>query len=86
MTLKYPEKVFAVCIDLKIKLLWFLLRKDTTIQFGDSSKRIGIIFMTNPGSFSFKGSEEWGLFQTGKTPYKIFEAQDKPGFQQCKIL
>lgn len=86
MILKFPEKVFARMYRLEDDYERFLLRKDTIIQFGDSSKPIGIIFMTNPGSFSFKGSEEWGLFQTGKTPYKIFEAQDKPDLTMQNLI
>ncbi|MFB4475003.1 hypothetical protein [Virgibacillus sp. SK37] len=86
MALKFPEKVFARMIRVVEKDDVFLFRKDTCIQFGNSSKVLGIVIMTNPGSFSFKDSNEWEKFQNGDTNYKVFEAYDKPDLTMQNII
>lgn len=86
MSLKYPEKVFARMIRISDNEERFLLRQDTTIQFGHSSKPLGIAIMTNPGSFSFKDSKEWESFQNGDTPYQVFEAYDKPDLTMQNLI
>ncbi|TVX82917.1 hypothetical protein FQP34_04870 [Peribacillus simplex] len=86
MSLKYPEKVFARMIRIVNGEEIFLFRKDTQIQFGSSSKVLGIAIMTNPGSFSFKNSKEWNDFQKGNTVYSVFEAYDKPDLTMQNLI
>jgi hypothetical protein len=86
MSLKYPEKVFARMIRIGDEEDYFLLRNDTAIQFGRSSKELGIAIMTNPGSFSFRDSKEWDDFQKGNTSYHVFEAYDRPDLTMQNII
>lgn len=86
MTLKYPEKVFARMIRISTEATPILLRQDTSIQFGDSTRVLGFVIMTNPGSFSIKENRDWFNFLKGDTTYNIFEGYDKPDLTMQNII
>ncbi|GAK12698.1 hypothetical protein JCM19039_2491 [Geomicrobium sp. JCM 19039] len=63
-----------------------LIRKQTRIQFGESKATIGIILMTNPGSFKCENTEEWQLFQAGEGLHDHYDGENFPDMtMQCVI-
>jgi hypothetical protein len=66
MTRKYPERVTASMIRVIHEKEILLIRHSTEIQFGDSKELLGMVVMTNPGSFEFNKSPEWKAFENGE--------------------
>ncbi|MFB4160390.1 hypothetical protein ACE1TF_10940 [Geomicrobium sp. JSM 1781026] len=63
-----------------------LIRKQTRIQFGEGKAVIGIVLMTNPGSFKCENTEEWQLFQAGEGLNDHYEGENFPDMtMQCVI-
>ena len=83
--LKYPEQVFARIIRVDHEEELFL-RLDTSIQFGKSSNLLGLVIMTNPGSFSFRDHEDWINFKEGFTTYSVFEGYGKPDLTMQNVI
>ncbi|GAK03714.1 hypothetical protein JCM19037_2057 [Geomicrobium sp. JCM 19037] len=82
----YPERVRAKMYRIIDDSEVLLIRKQTRIQLGEGKAVIGIVLMTNPGSFKCGNTEEWQLFQAGEGLNDHYEGENFPDMtMQCVI-
>ncbi|WP_449600209.1 hypothetical protein [Paenibacillus sp. Marseille-Q9583] len=86
MTRKYPERVTASMIRVIHVNEVLLIRHSTEIQFGDSKELLGMVVMTNPGSFEFNRNSGWNAFKNGKDPEDEFKAASTPDLTMRNII
>ncbi|MEW4328505.1 hypothetical protein Q0N12_17795 [Rossellomorea marisflavi] len=72
---KYTQIVTARMTRMKIENDLYFFRQRTHIRFGTSESVIGIVFMTNPGSFEFKQTSGWNDFKSGLGNQEFMEAE-----------
>lgn len=51
-----------------------------------SDVKLGIVIMTNPGSFDFKNSNGWDDFKNGRGHIEVFEAEDYADLTMQNII
>ncbi len=74
---KYQQAIYAEITrvyDKKLKA-YHLLRNDTKIIFGNGSKLLGTVIMSNPGSFDFKYDPNWTEFINGEGSDNTFKSK-----------
>jgi hypothetical protein len=86
MTRKYPELVTASMIRVIHDNEVLLIRHSTEIQFGDSKELLGMVVMTNPGSFEFNKSPGWKAFKNGENSEDEFKAVNTPDLTMRNII
>lgn len=86
MTRKYPERVTASMIRVIHVNEVLLIRHSTEIQFGDSKELLGMVVMTNPGSFEFNRNPGWNAFKNGEDSEDEFIATNSPDLTMRNII
>ncbi|MDN4604072.1 hypothetical protein P5G61_22705 [Paenibacillus sp. F6_3S_P_1C] len=83
---KYPERVTASMYRVYHDNEALLLRHNTSIHFGESTKRLGMVIMTNPGSFELKKTPEWISYKNGTSEGDTFEVNDYADLTMRNII
>lgn len=86
MVRKFPELISARMTRLINQKEVMLIREHTNIKFGTTDSLLGIVIMTNPGSFDFKISKGWDDFKNGRGRLEVFEAEDYADLTMQNII
>ncbi|MGC5770808.1 hypothetical protein [Paenibacillus pabuli] len=83
---KYPERVTASMFRVYHDNEALLLRHNTSIHFGESTEQMGMVIMTNPGSFELKKTAEWTSYKNGTSEGNTFEVNDYADLTMRNII
>lgn len=84
---KYPERVTASMLRVNHDNETLLIRHNTSVHFGESTDQLGMVIMTNPGSFELKTTTpEWTSFKNGTSLSDTFEVDDYADLTMRNII
>ncbi|PQP82657.1 hypothetical protein C0Q44_14680 [Paenibacillus sp. PCH8] len=82
----YPERVTASMFRMYHDDEALLVRHNTSIHFGESDKQLGMVIMTNPGSFELRNTPDWVSFKAGTSQSNTFEVNDYADLTMRNII